>query len=452
MLLHSASPEEEAELTYAHYFDLDSNLEAARFAIENSEENLKSDNKVKDKVKSETAAAVKTDTAAQVKTERSPRVKRHMAPQGTLPKPLAPTSDVCDDEAGREEGAEGRAVGGAEGDDGDAQQMPGWARGLSECEGMYGPLEMRKAAAASALFEAALHINANHVPTLCNYATFLASHQHDLSSMRRARQMLTRAVRLQPTHLDSLASLAALLAFFPKCLDEKTVSIDGIYGIYGIDAMSQGIDAMSQDMDAQGIDAMSQDMHAMSQDAMHDLPQSRAEAANLDEQRNLDEQPNLDEQRNLDEHGLLSRKEEVTEMDLKDSEHVSRRVASRRVGSTRVHHSTTPHHSTRAHHSTTVQDSTTVQLVHRSTYHETTTTWKHLQAQSQRMKIAQRLFMRALDLCPRHRAASTSYSFLLDTLKIENPLLFEDLLALDLRRPEVCVCERESVREPKKRL
>ena len=80
---------------------------------------------------------------------------------------------------------------------------------------------MRQAAAASALFEGALRVNKNHVATLCNYAAFLASqYQHDLQSVRRARQLLTHGLRLDPHHLDCLSSLGALVAFFPECLGE----------------------------------------------------------------------------------------------------------------------------------------------------------------------------------------------------------------------------------------
>jgi hypothetical protein len=45
--------------------------------------------------------------------------------------------------------------------------------------------------------------------------------------------------------------------------------------------------------------------------------------------------------------------------------------------------------------------------------------------------------MRVLDLSPGYAAATSSYNCLLDTLKIENPLEFEALLARDLRRPLV---------------
>ena len=62
---------------------------------------------------------------------------------------------------------------------------------------------------------------------------------------------------------------------------------------------------------------------------------------------------------------------------------------------------------------------------------------ERLRAQTARLALAQRLLMRVLDLSPGYAAATSSYNCLLDTLKIENPLEFEALLARDLRRPLV---------------
>ena len=157
LLLHETPPDDN-NLTYADYFDLDESLRQARQLAE-------------------------SDAHAQPAT-------RLPAAIGLVP--------------------EGRV------DEGEAA-MPAWAAAAAEGGG--GLASMRQAAAASALFEGALRINGHHVPTLCNYANFLASqYQHDIPSVRRARQLLTHALRLDPHHLDCLSSLAVLVAFYPDCL------------------------------------------------------------------------------------------------------------------------------------------------------------------------------------------------------------------------------------------
>ena len=71
------------------------------------------------------------------------------------------------------------------------------------------------------LYEAALRINGRHVPSLCNYAGFLVTHQHSERCLRRARGLLVRALGLAPNHLDCLTSLGVLAAFYPAAFREE---------------------------------------------------------------------------------------------------------------------------------------------------------------------------------------------------------------------------------------
>jgi hypothetical protein len=77
------------------------------------------------------------------------------------------------------------------------------------------------------LYEEALRINGRHVPSLCNYAGFLVTHQHSERCLRRARGLLVRALALAPNHLDCLTSLGVLAAFYPAAFREEDDATGG---------------------------------------------------------------------------------------------------------------------------------------------------------------------------------------------------------------------------------
>ena len=94
---------------------------------------------------------------------------------------------------------------------GAGDQRVGDEHGAGRQEGLPGAREV-----AEGLFQTALKVNSAHVPSLCNYATFLVRGNAEVGDrkkkqqeMRLARELLTRALRVEPLHLDSLSSLGA---------------------------------------------------------------------------------------------------------------------------------------------------------------------------------------------------------------------------------------------------
>jgi tetratricopeptide (TPR) repeat protein len=135
--------------------------------------------------------------------------------QGDVERPLT--------EGRREEGEEG------EGMEDDRQKVPG-AGAAGEGGGALG---LGRTAAALALFEEALRLSAEFVPAYLNMAAVLTSAygggagaegvgEGGEESLRYARELLTRALRIEPQNLDCLASLGVLLAFFPPSVRART--------------------------------------------------------------------------------------------------------------------------------------------------------------------------------------------------------------------------------------
>ena len=266
---------------------------------------------------------------------------------------------------------------------------------------------MRQAAAASALFEGALRVNKNHVATLCNYAAFLASqYQHDLQSVRRARQLLTHGLRLDPHHLDCLSSLGALVAFFPECLGEG----GGGVVIGGTIAASEGV---------QTSDALQEEAGG------REGGRTAHPAATVPTEKDLDfVEAEVKEEEG---GGVRSGFKAKALNEVAAEKALLQRLLIQRKGNS------SSGNAYNVQREREIEDGAEDQLsaLHAADKDE------RLKAQAVRFELAQRIFMRVLDLSPGYAAASTSYSLLLDTLKVENPLEYEAMLVRDLQRPQV---------------
>jgi tetratricopeptide (TPR) repeat protein len=288
-------------------------------------------------------------------------------------------------------------------DGGDAA-MPAWAAAAAEGGG--GWATMRQAAAASALFEGALRVNQHHVATLCNYAAFLASqYQHDLQSVRRARQLLTQGLRLDPHHLDCLSSLGALVAFFPECLGEGGGGV--LSG--GTIAASEGVQT-SDDLEEEA--------------GGREAGRTPRPAAPVRRENDIDF---VGAKVKEEEGGGMSGFKAKAVNEVEEEKALLQRLLIQITGNS------SSGDAYNVQREGEIEDGAEDQFSALRAADKA----ERLQAQAVRFELAQRIFMRVLDLSPGYAAASTSYSLLLDTLKVENPLEYEAMLVRDLQRPQV---------------